>query len=151
MASTMHEVLQRLLFGFYCELKEYPERDVTFKEDLRPLPADGGWIYSTTVIAETNSKFASVVVGKAGVKRTPGQPVKAEVPSGPFASHLPSGTFASPLTGGAGPSGYAVPSGVVDHSGCIGGLFAVTVARAEEARTPYNFRHKRKGMCHQLH
>jgi hypothetical protein len=163
---VLHEVLQRLLFGFCCELKEDPERDVTFKRGLRPLPADGGWTYTTTGITETSSKFAShVVTGKADVNKTPSQHVKAEMLSGPFAGLLAGGAgqsgyaapspFASPFTGpsagGAGPSGQAVPSGVVGSSGYRDGPFAATLARFEEAHQPYQFRHKRRGMCHRLH
>jgi hypothetical protein len=64
---VLHEVLQRLLFQLYCDLRENPVRDIAFNKKLRPLPTDEGWKHTTTAIAESGSKFSSDVFGKVEV------------------------------------------------------------------------------------
>jgi len=166
---VLHEVLQRLLFTLYCELKENSDLDVTFKRDLRPLRDDEGWKYSTTAIVQTSSKFSGKVdYGKRKADVDKSEYVEAAVLGRAFAGP---GAFAGP-SAVAGPSAFAGPSAVAGPSTFAGSSVAgpsafvgssavagqsdyfpgATITAAAFPDEPrYNLRpSKRKRMFHQL-
>lgn len=56
---VLHELLQRLLFKLYCEVKDSPNLDIKFKKEMRPLPVGEGWKQSIHPVAGSKSKFSS--------------------------------------------------------------------------------------------